>query len=377
MAATPATTVSHSSGDRWRWPGRRGTVGPLGCRCRSAARRARRLLGSVYRSWRSRPLLRSPDGRHRRVHPVRGRLPASPAEPALRRGPVRPFSWGPLRPPRSTTDETVSQLCYPPVDGRPDTDHQRARPRRLPADRAAPLAGRRDRRPAGALHRGRAGRRGPAAAARCRARDRVPDAGGARGARRRRAARPAERRARLRRLRAGAPPPRGLLPLRAHERDRRRRPALGRPRRRAADRLSGRRAPARAVRAVPGLPRGGSEPSTEASGAADRAARLGGGVHLGVRRRDARAARRAPGRDDHRARRRDPDRGRLLRPDPGGDGAARWRARPGHARDRVRLPGLLRDREADRRPRRARGGRRARPRRRGSIATSGSSARPG
>ena len=101
-------------------------------------------------------------------------------------------------------------------DGRPDPDHQRARPRRLPADGAAPRAGRLIADQPGHFTAAELVDAARGAAARRRPGDGLPDARGPRGARRGRAARPAERRARLRRLRAGPPPPRRLLALRAH-----------------------------------------------------------------------------------------------------------------------------------------------------------------
>ena len=67
----------------------------------------------------------------------------------------------------------------------------RPRPRRLPADRAAPGAGRAHRRPGRPLHRRRPRRGRPGAPARDRPGDDLPDARGPRGPRRRRAARPA------------------------------------------------------------------------------------------------------------------------------------------------------------------------------------------
>ena len=134
----------------------------------------------------------------------------------------------------------------------------------------------------------------------------------------------------------------------------------GGPGRGPPDGFPGRRASARAVRRVPGVPRRrGRGRLMPVAAFLVSAARL----RFGVPRRVPRPARREPRRDDHRHRRRDPDRRSLLRSDPGGGRAPRREPRPGDGRDGRRVPRLLRRREADDRPCRPRSRGRARPRR--------------
>ena len=104
-----------------------------------------------------------------------GRLPGdrSPRRNSItaalgrRRGPSARIRWA-SRPARRSRRGDVLRLslnCATIRHGRPDPDRHRARPRRLPADRAAPVARRPDRRPGRALHRGGPRRRGARRAA--------------------------------------------------------------------------------------------------------------------------------------------------------------------------------------------------------------------